>query len=59
LAEQNAGIGYEYDCVYFVEEGPGVFLGCLAELVANAETVGSKPISTRNVLTPWRDFESD
>jgi hypothetical protein len=59
LAEQNAGIGYEYDCVCFVEEGPGVFLGCLAELVANAETVGSEPISTRHVLTPRRDFKSD
>ena len=40
LAEQNAGVGYEYDCVCFVEDGPGAFLGCLAELVANAETVG-------------------
>ena len=59
LAEQNAGVGYEYDCVCFVEDGPGVFLGCIAELVANAETAGSEPISTRHVLTPRRDCESD
>jgi len=35
LVEPNASIGYEYDCVCLVEDGPGVLLGCLAELVAN------------------------
>jgi hypothetical protein len=59
LAEPNASIGYEYDCVCLVEDGPGVLLGCLAELVANAETVGSEPISTRHILTRQRDYECD
>jgi hypothetical protein len=59
LAEPNASIGYEYDCVCLVEDGPGVLLGCLAEMVANAETVGSEPISTRHVLTRQRDDECD
>ncbi len=59
LADPNASIGYEYDCVCLVEDGPGALLGCLAELIANAETVGSEPISTRHVVTRQRDDESD
>jgi hypothetical protein len=59
LAERNASISYEYDSVCLVEDGPGVLLGCLAEMVANAETVGSKPISTRHVLTRQEDYDCD
>ncbi len=58
LAEPNVPIGYDYDCVCLVEDGPGVLLGCLAEMVANAETVGSEPISTRH-LRSRRDHECD